>query len=62
MKTPPPRISPTHPAPPQPPLCWLCHAPGPDTIINVACDVPSGTPCPEHDVPVHFGCFLDMTP
>jgi len=40
--------------------CWLCGRVGAGHEVTVARETPSGTPCAEKQVFVHFGCWMDM--
>lgn len=40
--------------------CWLCKGDDPDTTITVACDKPNGKPTEDHNVEVHWTCYMDM--
>ena len=44
------------------PKCWLCKGSiiGDLTTLTVECEEPEGKPCPEKDVTVHFGCYMDI--
>ena len=44
--------------------CWLCKGTIVETptVITVECDEPNGEACPEKDVTVHFGCYMDIEP
>jgi len=40
--------------------CWLCGGNNPDSTITVECETPNGRACKPKQVPVHFGCYMDI--